>query len=59
VQVGSIGVVARHVDVSKADEKMGVKRTDIVAGKYKRIASDIEPLTESGRKSIQKRSIIL
>jgi signal peptide peptidase SppA len=54
VQIGSIGVVARHVDVSKADEKMGVKRTDIVAGKYKRITSEIEPLTESGRKSMQE-----
>jgi len=53
VKVGSIGVVARHVDVSKADEKMGVKRTEIVAGKYKRIASELGPLTESGRQSIQ------
>lgn len=52
-QVGSIGVVAQHVDVSKADKQRGVKRTEIYAGKYKRIASSYEPLTEDGRASIQ------
>lgn len=53
-QVGSIGVVAAHVDISKAEEQMGVKTTEIVAGKYKRIASRYAPLTEEGKTSIQE-----
>lgn len=52
--VGSIGVVAKHVDVSKAEEQSGVKTTEIYAGKYKRIASQYAPLTEAGRESIQE-----
>jgi signal peptide peptidase SppA len=52
-QVGSIGVVARHIDVSKMEERWGIKTTEITAGRYKRIASEYSPLTESGRKSIQ------
>jgi len=53
VQVGSIGVVARHIDVSKADAMAGLKRTNIVAGRFKQIASEIEPLNELGKKTIQ------
>jgi len=52
-QVGSIGVVATHVDVSKAEESMGYKTTEIVAGKYKRIASQYAPLSDEGRETIQ------
>jgi len=52
-QVGSIGVVATHIDVSKAEERIGVKTTEIVAGKYKRIASQYAPLSEEGRATIQ------
>lgn len=52
--VGSIGVVAKHVDVSKAEEKAGIKTTEIYAGKYKRIASGYSPLTDEGRQSIQE-----
>lgn len=51
--VGSIGVVATHVDVSKAEEQRGVKTTEIFAGKFKRIASQFAPLSESGRETIQ------
>jgi len=54
VQVGSIGVVAQHVDISKAEERVGVKTTEIVAGKYKRIASRYAPLTEDGQKTLQE-----
>jgi len=53
--VGSIGVVAQHVDVSEADKMEGVKRTEIYAGKYKRIASENEPLSEEGRNDIQSK----
>jgi signal peptide peptidase SppA len=51
--VGSIGVVARHVDYSEADKARGVKVTEITAGKYKRIASEHEPLSQDGRAYLQ------
>ncbi len=51
--VGSIGVVATHVDVSGYEQKLGVKTTEIYAGKYKRIASQYEPLSDDGRADIQ------
>lgn len=51
--IGSIGVVTSHVDVSKAEEKAGIKTTEIYSGKYKRIASQYGPLTEAGRAEIQ------
>ena len=54
-QVGSIGVVATHVDVSRREEMLGVKTTEIVAGKYKRIASQYGPLTEDGRVAVQEQ----
>lgn len=51
--VGSIGVVAKHMDISAAEKAAGVKTTEIYAGKFKRIASQYEPLTQDGRQSIQ------
>lgn len=52
-QVGSIGVVATHIDISQSEQQRGVKTTEIFAGQYKRIASQYAPLTEAGRKSMQ------
>lgn len=52
-QVGSIGVVAQHVDISREEEMRGVKTTEIYAGKYKRIASNYKPLSEDGRSTMQ------
>jgi signal peptide peptidase SppA len=54
VTVGSIGVVARHIDVSQMEQRMGVKTTEITAGRYKRAASEYEPLSETGRQTIQE-----
>lgn len=51
--VGSIGVVATHQDVSKAQEQQGVKTTEIFAGQYKRIASSYAPLSKEGRQTMQ------
>jgi capsid assembly protease len=51
--VGDIGVVATHVDVSAAEEKQGIKTTEIFAGKYKRIATQHAPLSKEGRETIQ------
>jgi len=52
-QVGSIGVVATHVDVSQREAAMGLKTTEIVAGRFKRAASQYGPLTETGQQVIQ------
>lgn len=54
-QVGSIGVVATHRDNSGAQAQAGIKLTDIVAGKYKRIAGSNGPLTEEGRQTLQEQ----
>lgn len=51
--IGSIGVVAAHMDVSRAEDMRGVKTTEITAGKYKRIASQYGPLTPEGRATMQ------
>jgi len=55
VDVGSIGVVCAHIDISKLEDRFGVKVTEIYAGKYKRIASEHAPLSDEGRASIQDR----
>jgi signal peptide peptidase SppA len=52
-QVGSIGVVASHTDVSGWEAQRGVKTTEIYAGQYKRIASNYAPLSADGKQSIQ------
>ena len=51
--VGSIGVVAAHLDVSGLENRLGLKTTEVYAGKYKRIASNYAPLTDEGRQTIQ------
>lgn len=53
-QVGSIGVIALHRDISKAEEKTGIKTTHIVAGKYKAVGSPYAPLSEDDKAIIQK-----
>ena len=52
-QAGSVGVVATHTDVSRREEALGQKTTEIVAGAYKRAASQYGPLTEKGRETLQ------
>ena len=54
-EVGSIGVVATHVDISKQDEMFGEKYTEITAGKYKRVASIHKPLSDEGKSYIQSQ----
>lgn len=53
IEVGSIGVVAQHVDVSEQDKMFGERYTEVTAGKYKRIASAHKPLSDEGRAYIQ------
>ena len=54
-QVGSIGVIAMHYDRSGLDQKMGVKRTAIFAGQYKRAGGDEQPLSDADREYLQER----
>lgn len=51
--VGSIGVAMMHYDYSGQDEKLGIKRTAITAGKFKRIAGDERPLSAEGQAYLQ------
>lgn len=53
VMVGSIGVVAMHRDFSGREKLMGVKTTEITAGRFKRINSQYEPQTTEGRADMQ------
>lgn len=55
VMTGSVGVVATHVDQSKADDVFGEKWTEITAGKYKRISSAHSPLSAEGAAYIQEQ----
>lgn len=52
---GSIGVVSKHVDISALESRIGIKTTEISSGKFKRIASMHEPLSDAGRSSIQEQ----
>jgi len=52
--VGSIGVIAKHVDRSKMEEKLGVKVTAIYAGAHKNDLSPHEPLTDAGAAILQE-----
>jgi signal peptide peptidase SppA len=52
--VGSIGVVAAHIDRSEAERRAGLKVTEITSGAYKRIASEHAPLTREGFDSIKE-----
>lgn len=54
-EVGSIGVVATHLDVSEQDRMYGERFTEITAGKYKRIASVHKPLSDEGREYLQEK----
>ena len=44
--VGSIGVIANHLDVSKRDEQQGVKVTSVFAGDHKNNLTPHEPLSD-------------
>jgi capsid assembly protease len=50
--VGSIGVVMKHTDISKAQEMAGRKVTVKTAGKYKAVTSNEAPLSPDGHQTI-------
>lgn len=51
--VGSIGVVATLVDISKALDDFGVKVNQITAGRYKVVGTPYKPLSDEDRGTIQ------
>lgn len=52
--MGSIGVIAVHVDQSGFDEKLGFKYTAVYAGKHKNDFSPHEPLSEEAVSILQR-----
>ena len=53
--VGSVGVIAAHIDVSAATEKRGERRTFVTAGRFKAEGNPYEPLGEDARAALQER----
>ena len=53
--VGSIGVIAVHVDYSKALEKEGIKVTVLTSGRRKGEGNPTEPLSDEARAEVQER----
>ncbi len=52
--VGSIGVIMTHVERSAQLKEDGINVTVLRAGKYKALASGVEPLTSEARAQIQE-----
>lgn len=51
--VGSVGVIAVHLDISQRNEDAGLHYTLIRAGKYKAESNSLEPLSDHAQESIQ------
>lgn len=51
--IGSVGIIAVHVEFSKADEAAGVKFTPIFSGERKADLIDSEPLNDTARQLLQ------
>lgn len=54
-EVGSVGVIAVHVDQSKANEQAGINVSYITAGEHKAEGNPDEPLADDARSFIQSR----
>lgn len=52
--VGSIGVIAVHVDWSKMNARMGVEITEVVTGRHKNELSPDRPLSTEGRSTLER-----
>ena len=52
--LGSIGVIAKHMDRSAMLEQAGIKVTTVYAGAHKNDLSSTEPLTEQSMKVLQE-----
>lgn len=54
-EVGSVGIIAQHTDLSGAEEKAGIKTTLITAGANKGELSPYQPLSEDALANVQHR----
>jgi signal peptide peptidase SppA len=54
-EVGSVGVIAAHQDISEALVKEGVKVSLVTAGRYKAEGNPYQPLDEEARAELQRR----
>ena len=54
-QVGSVGVIAAHDDISGMQEKMGVKTTLITSSPHKAEMNPYAPLSEDARNDLQSK----
>lgn len=52
-QVGSIGVIAKHMDMSGAESARGVKTTLVSAGRFKTVGNHSGPITAEDMTSMQ------
>lgn len=53
-EVGSIGVLAIHQELSKMYENVGVKITCLRSGKYKALGNPYEPLSEEAKNELMR-----
>jgi signal peptide peptidase SppA len=51
--LGSIGVVLKHTEYSKALAQAGVTTTVVRAGEFKQLANDVEPLSPKAKGTLQ------
>jgi signal peptide peptidase SppA len=54
-QVGSVGVLAAHLDVSEMEKLAGVKTSIVTAGKYKAEMASETPLSDDARAELQSK----
>ena len=53
-QVGSIGVIGVHQDISQAEAKEGITTTLVTAGKFKGDGNEHQPLSDTARATMQQ-----
>ena len=53
--VGSIGVIATHLDATKSDSKWGFKISEFVTGTYKNVTSPDRPIDDATKAYYQSR----
>jgi signal peptide peptidase SppA len=53
--VGSVGVIAVHMDISKSLQQDGIKATVFRAGDYKALANPYEPLSDRAKAQMQSQ----
>lgn len=51
--VGSIGVVATHIDKSRLEKNAGIDKIEITAGRFKRLETESGSITREGRAQLQ------